>query len=154
MVWPRNSDLKRELCSRVCFITDITWIFNLLMVLFSLFWRVFWGKCSISVHTLIHMKKDTMSIYFFILVLVMAYVLTHVKKQSQLLRTTPVSSQMILLKIHTVNRCSSLCSLVQFCFQEPYFTVGGYWSWQAIVTVLFSYPFSLAYFQWLDSYIS
>lgn len=50
------------------------------MVLFSLFWRVFWGKCSISVHTLIHMKKDTMSIYFFILVLVMAYVLTHVKE--------------------------------------------------------------------------
>lgn len=26
------------------------------------------------------MKKDTMSIYFFILVLVMAYVLTHVKE--------------------------------------------------------------------------
>ena len=45
-----------------------------------MFCRVFGGKCSISTHTLIHMKKDTISIYFFILVLVMAYVLTYVKE--------------------------------------------------------------------------
>lgn len=35
MVRSRNTDLKRELCSRLCFITDITWAFDPPMTLFS-----------------------------------------------------------------------------------------------------------------------
>lgn len=35
MVWSTNIDLKRELCSRFCSITDITWTFSIPIALFS-----------------------------------------------------------------------------------------------------------------------